>query len=84
MDERKEGGEEGGGMMGGAVSQFRAVGTRDRIWTEVGPCRWSSCDKDGNGGGGQRLEEEDDGNREGDMPAGWPGMLGGRGAHSVR
>ena len=39
MDAR-EGGEEGGGMMGGAVSQFWAVGARDRIWAEVGPCRW--------------------------------------------
>ena len=27
-------------MTGGAVSQFRAVGTRDRIWAEVSPCRW--------------------------------------------
>jgi len=27
-------------MTGGAVSQFRAIGTCDRIWAEVGPCRW--------------------------------------------
>jgi len=33
-----DGGEEGGGMTGGAVSQFRAVGARDRIWAEVSPC----------------------------------------------
>ena len=32
-----DGGEEGGGMTGGAVSDFWAVGARDRIWAEVGP-----------------------------------------------
>ena len=83
MNARK-GGEEGEGLTGGAVSQFRAVGARNRIRAEVGPCRWSGCDEAGDGGGGQRLEEEDDGKGEGDTPAGWPGMLGGRGAHSVR
>ena len=38
-------------------------------------------DEAGDERGGQRLEEEDGGDGEGDTPAGWPGMLGGRGAH---
>ena len=37
----------------------------------------------GDGRGIKRLEEEDGGNGEEDTPAGWPGMLSGRGAHSV-
>ena len=39
-------------------------------------------DKAGDGRGRKQIKEEDGGDGEGDTPAGWLGMLSGRGAHS--